>query len=320
MSLLATMMVAGAIVASLSGHDARSQAPPTLKIVTPTPPGGANDLIARLMGEQIGRAQGVAVVIENRPGAGTVIGTEAVARSAPDGTTLLITSPPFVINPHLRRVNYDPLTSFEPICTLAVTPTMIVVNGGSPYRTLADLLDAARAKPGELTMASIGPGTGSHIAFEMLARLANIKMTFVPYPGTAPAAGALLGEHVTSAFIDYPTAAEHVKAGRLRALAVASPARIAPLPELPTVAESFKDYDADLWYGIVAPAKTPKETIAQLEGWFTAALQAPELKPKLALQAFYPVGICGVQSGAHLRRKFEEYGSVIREANIRAAQ
>jgi hypothetical protein len=186
-------------------------------------------------------------VIENRPGAGTVIGTEAVARSAPDGSTLLITSPPFVINPHLRRVNYDPQISFEPICTLAVTPTMIVVSGGSPYRTLSDLLDEARAKPGEMTMASIGPGTGSHIAFEMLVHLANIKMTFVPYPGTAPAVGALLGEHVTSAFTDYPTAAEHVKAGRLRALAVASPSRIASLPDVPTVAESgFKDYDADL--------------------------------------------------------------------------
>ena len=172
-----------------------------------------------------------------------------------------------------------------------------------------------------MTMASIGPGTGSHIAFEMLVRLANIKMTFVPYPGTAPAVGALLGEHVTSAFTDYPTAAEHVKAGRLRALAVASPGRIASLPDVPTVAESgFKDYDADLWYGIVAPAKTPKDTIAQLENWFTAALQAPELKPKLAVQGFYPVGICGVESGAHIRRKFEEYGSVIRDANIRAAQ
>ena len=315
------MIVAGAIAASPL-HHARSQVTPTLRVVTPAPPGGANDLIARLMGEQIGRAQGLAVVIENRPGAGTVIGTEAVARSAPDGTTLLITSPPFVINPHLRRVNYDPQTSFEPICTLAVTPTMIVVSGGSPYRTLSDLLDEARAKPSEMTMASIGPGTGSHIAFEMLVRLANIKMTFVPYPGTAAAVGALLGEHVTSAFTDYPTAAEHVKAGRLRALAVASPARIASLPDVPTVAESgFKDYDADLWYGNRRPGeRLSKDTIAQLEDWFTAALQAPELKPKLAVQGFYPVGICGVEFGAHIRRKFEEYGSVIRDANIRAAQ
>jgi len=140
--------------------------------------------------------------------------------------------------------------------TLAVTPTMIVVSSGSRYQTLSDLLDEARAKPGEVTMASIGPGTGSHIAFEMLVRVANIRMTFVPYPGTAPAVGALLGEHVTSAFADYPTAAEHVKARRLRALAVASPARIASLPDVPTVAESgFKDYDADRWYRIVAPRR-----------------------------------------------------------------
>src|SRR6266852_335653 len=135
----------------------------TIKIVLPVPPGGAGDIIARLLVEQVSRAQGQTIVIESRPGAGTVIGTEAIARAAPDGNTLLINAPFLLIAPHLRKLSYDPLTSLEPICYLVSSPGVIVVNEASPYRTLADLLDAARAKPGELTLASVGPATAQHI-------------------------------------------------------------------------------------------------------------------------------------------------------------
>ncbi len=154
---------------ALPDHGAWSQTTRTIRIVNPYPPGGTADIIARVVSEQIGRAQGVTMVIENRPGGGTVIGTEAVARAAPDGNTLLITSVVFVINPHLRKLNYDPLTSFEPICNLVQSPQVLVVNSASPYRTLADLANAARAKPGELTLASTGPASPSHVAFEMLS-------------------------------------------------------------------------------------------------------------------------------------------------------
>lgn len=147
---------AAIVLALLSGHSAWSQTPRTVKIVVPYPPGGTADIVARLLAEQIGRMQGPAMVIENRAGAGTAIATEAVARSAPDGNTLLLTSPEFILTPLLRKANYDPLTSIEPICNLVSSPTVIVVNASSPYRTLADLFDAGRAKPGEVTMASTG--------------------------------------------------------------------------------------------------------------------------------------------------------------------
>jgi tripartite-type tricarboxylate transporter receptor subunit TctC len=277
------------------------------------------------MAEQIGRAQKRTILVENRPGALTAIGTEAVARAAPDGNTLLIIAPPFVINPHLRKLNYDPLTSFEPICNLVRSPLLIVVNSASPYRTLGDLLSAARTKPGDLTLAGAGPGSTLHIAFEMLKRAANINITFVPYPGDAPAVNALLGEHVTSVFAPYPGVAEQLKAGRLRALATASRARDEPLPDVPTVAESgfvaqsgFKDYETDFWNGLVAPAKTPKETVSQLAGWFTTALQAQETKRKLAAQGLFPVGMCGADFAALLRKQYDDFGRVIREASIKA--
>jgi tripartite-type tricarboxylate transporter receptor subunit TctC len=188
-----------------------------------------------------------------------MIATEAVSRAVADGNTFLIVGNSFVINPHIRKLTYDPLTSFEPICYLVQSPTVIAVNSASPYRTLGDLLTAARAKPGELTMAASGPATGFQIGFEELKRAADIKMTFVPYGGSGPAVNALLGEHVASGMADYAAVAEHLKAGKLRALAVTSRTRIEPLPEIPTVAESgFKDYEADIWYGLVAPAKRRK--------------------------------------------------------------
>jgi tripartite-type tricarboxylate transporter receptor subunit TctC len=195
--------------------------------------------------------------------------------------------------------------------------TVIVVNSTSPYRTLADLLDAARAKPGDLTLA--GATWPAYIAFEMLKRAANLNMTFVPYPGGAPAVTALLGEHVTSVFTDYPTSAEQLKAGNLRALATGSRTRAAALPGVPTVAASgYKDYEVEQWHGLFAPAKTPKEKVSQLAGWFTAALQVPEVKAKLVAQGLYSVGICGADFGAFFRKQYDDYGRAIREANIKA--
>ena len=225
----------------------------------------------------------------------------------------------FLVSPHLRKLNYDPLTSFEPICNLVSYPTVIAVNSVSPYRTLADLLNAARAKPGELALASIGPATVYQIAIESLKRAAKVDMTFVPYPGGAPALNALLGEHVTSLFLSYSTMAEQLKAGKLRALATWSRTRIESLPELPTVAESgYKDYEMDEWNGVLAPARTPKNAVSQLADRFTAALQAPEVKRKLVAQGLYPVGMCGADFGALLRKQYDDFGRVIRETNIKA--
>jgi tripartite-type tricarboxylate transporter receptor subunit TctC len=302
---------------SLSGNHSWAQATKTTKIIVPYPPGGTNDTIVRLLCEQVGRAQGRTIVIENRPGASTQIGTEAASRAAPDGNSLLFTGPNFVFIPHLRKVNYDPVTSFEPICDLASTPVVILVNDASPYHTLADLIDAARAKPSELTFASFGPASPEQVAFELLERAARVKMTFIPFPGYAPAINALLGEQVTSALADYPTSAQQVDAGKLRRLATLSRRRIDALPNLPTMSEAgYKDIEHEVWSGLFAPAKTPKETISQLASWFTAAAQVPEVKAKLVEQGFYPVGICGTDFSNFVRKQSDEYGRAIRELNF----
>ena len=303
----------------LTGEAAWSQTIRTIKIVVPLPAGSAADIMSRLFAEQISRAQRVTILVENRPGAAETIGTEAVARAAPDGNTLLLTTyNAIVISPQLRKVAYEPLTSFEPICHLVNAPIILTVSSASPYRSFADLLDAARSKPGDLTIAGVGPATGAQVDIEKLKRMANVNMTFVPFPGIPPAVNALLGGHVTSVFGNYAAQAEQINAGKLRALAAATRMRIERLPELPTIAESgFEDYAADLWFGLYAPAKTPKETAAQLAGWFTAAMQAPEVKPKLAALDLHPVGTCGADFAAQLRKQYDDYGRIIREANIR---
>ena len=305
------------VLLALPGHGAWSQTPRTIKIIVSSTPGGGADILGRLLAEQIGRTLGPTIVVEDRPGAGTVVGTEVASRAAPDGSNVLITTPEFVIAPHLRKLNYDPLTSFEPICFLVRSPLVIAVNSAATYHTLADLLNAARSKPGELTVASAGPASGPQLAFETLKQAADVKMIYVPYPGSAPAVSALLGGHVTAVIAAYPNVAEQLRTGQLRALATAALTRIEPLPEVPTVAESgFKDFELDLWYGMVAPAKTPSETLSVLAGLFTAALRAPEIKPKLDVQGLYPVGTCGTAFGAYLRKQYDAYGRIIRDANI----
>jgi tripartite-type tricarboxylate transporter receptor subunit TctC len=305
---------------SAPDYAAWSQTTRTIKVVVPVPPGGSIDILARLVTDQIGRAaRGPTFTIENRPGGGGVIGTETVARAAPDGNTLLMAATSILISPFLQKVNYDPLTSFEPLCELADVPTVIVVNSATPYRTLADLLSAAHAKPGELTMASVGPGTPYQFGFESLKRAANVNVTYVPYPGSAPAVNALLGQHVTSVFAGYPNVAELIAADKLRALAVASRARIEPLPDVPTIAESgYKDNEVENWFGLFAPATTPKETVKQLADLFATATLAPELKPKLNGQGLFSVGTCGTSFATFLRKQYDYYNQVIRAAPRRS--
>jgi tripartite-type tricarboxylate transporter receptor subunit TctC len=290
-----------------------------VKLVIPYPPGGVNESMARVMADYIGRQGGPTFVIESRPGAGTMIGTEAVSRAAPDGNTVLIVSNSFVINAHLKKLTYDPLTSFEPICYLWKSPGVFVVNSNSPNKTLGDLLSAARNRTGVVTMGMSGPATGFHLGFEQLKRTANVDITMVPFGGSGPAITALLGEHVVSAFVDYGLAAEHLNSGKLRALATAGKERSEPLPKVPTVAEAgVADYDVDIWYGLVAPANTSREGIAQFITWLSSAMQDSGVRAKLASVGLYPVGQCGAEFGAHIRNQHEFYGRLIREAKIKA--
>jgi tripartite-type tricarboxylate transporter receptor subunit TctC len=258
-------------------------------------------------------------VVENRPGAASIVGTEFVSRAAPDGGTVLIAANSFIIHPFFKKLNYDPLTSFAPIAWLATSPQVVVVNAASPFRTLLDLIETAHAKPGELTNASVGPATTQHIAFELFKLRAKIKMIYVPFNGNGPAINELLGRHVDLVMANYAEAAEYIKGGHLRALAVGSPARLEWLPEVPTIAESgYPGYEVSVWYGLFAPVATPAAVVDQLGQWCSTAMLAPELKPRWALQGLEPVGKPGAVLAAHLRQQQDEYGRVIREANIQA--
>jgi len=274
--------------------------------------------MARLLAEQVNRAQGTTIVVENRTGAGTALATDYVARSAPDGNTLLITNPAFLINPHLRPQNYDPITSFEPICSTVNFPLFVVVAANSPYRTLGDLVKAAQSKPGTFTFGAAGPATLSHIALEALRHVAKMDVIFVPFSGTAPAITALLGGHVMAVSADYTSVSEQLKSGALRALSVGSRQRFAELPDVPTVIESgYKDYEFESWNGLLAPAKTPKDTVSELQRWFTAAGQSDEVKARLAAQGLVPNIACGDAFKERLQRQSEQLGSVIRAANLK---
>jgi tripartite-type tricarboxylate transporter receptor subunit TctC len=295
-----------------------AQAQRTIKIVVPYAPASGPDILSRLMADQIGRDGGPTVVVENRPGGGTVVGTEAAARAAPDGNTVLLVANSFAILPAVKRSSYDPATTFAPVCYLAATPMVLVVQGSSPHKTLADLIAAAKAKPGGVVFASGGPASALHVAIEVLRLAAKIETTYVPYGGTAPAINALMGGHVTAVWADYPTVVAQLKAGTLRGLVTTSGKRVAALADVPTLGETgLSQYQADIFYGIVAPAKTPADELAKLSGWFLTALKASEVQPRLARQGLFPVGTCGAAFGDFIRRLSGDYTRIIREAKIK---
>ena len=315
-SIFAALLAALLLTLATTAASAQAR---TIRIVVPYTPGSGPDILSRLMAEQIGRNNGPSVLVENRPGGGTVVGTEMVARAEPDGNTVLLAGSSFVINPALKRGSDDLIASFAPVCYLASTPMVLVVKGDSPYRTLDDLLAAARQKPGELSLGSGGPGSSLHVSFEVVKRAAKVDMTYVPFGGTAPAINALLGGHITTVFADYPTVVSQLKSGNLRGLLTTSPARVAPLPDVPTLRETgLSNYEAEIFYGIVAPVKTAPAEIAHLADWFSAALKAPEMAPKLAAQGLFPVGTCGAPFGEFLQKMVADYVRIVAEANIRA--
>lgn len=289
----------------------------TVKIIVPSTPGGGADVVARLLAEQIGHTQNVTMVVEDRPGGGNIIGIEAAARSMPNGNTVLISTPEFVINPHLQKVNYDPLKGFESVCYLAQSPQVLVVNPASPYKSFTDFLTAARQSPGKLTLASTSPASSPHIAFETLRRAAKVDILYVPFQGAHPAVSALLGQQVTSAMVSYPNVLAQISSGKLRPLAVTSENRVEDMPDVPTIAESgFPGFQADLWFGTEVPANTPKDAIAQLSKWFSAALKLPEVKSKLKSLGLTAVGTCGEEYSKFIHQEYEQYGREISEGHI----
>jgi tripartite-type tricarboxylate transporter receptor subunit TctC len=297
---------------------ASAQETRSIRLILPFPPGGPADAMARIVAQHIGEDGGPSMAIESHPGAATEVGTAYVAHAAPDGYTLGIISNSFVVLPSVRKLSYDPLTDFAPICELASFPPLIVVNNDSPYRTLGDFIAAARAKPGTLTLGTIGPATSSQLAFEMLKRAAKADITFVPFPGYTPAIQAVLSHSVTVALADLSSLQGQLQTGKLRALATTSPQRISLLPNVPTAIEAgYKDVSADFFGGVVAPAKTPKAMIDKLTGWFSAAIKDPKVEAKFKALGFFAGGACGGAYDAILRKDYDDYRRIIADAHLK---
>jgi tripartite-type tricarboxylate transporter receptor subunit TctC len=314
-------LVAAACAAALfalGSAGASAQSKGNLKIVVPYTPGSGPDILSRLMSDQIPRDGGPSVIVENRPGGGTLIGTEAAAKAEPDGHTVLLVANSYVINPQLGRGSYDPVKGYEPICYLAGTPMVLVVQASSPYKTVKELVDAAKAKPG-MAFASGGPGSSLHVAIEVLRLATGITITYVPYGGTAPAINALLGGHVEAVWADYPTVVSQLKSGTLRGLVTTSAKRSNWLPDVPTLAETgMSKYTADIFYGYVAPPKTPPDAIKSLSDMFVKAMNAPETKSRLDQQGLIPVNMCGTAFSDYLTGMVTDYRRIIQEAGIKA--
>jgi tripartite-type tricarboxylate transporter receptor subunit TctC len=290
----------------------------TIRFIVPVPAGASTDFIARLMASQVGATEGVSTIVENRPGAAGMIGTEYVSRQPPDGNTVLITPGSYLIDAQIRNATYHPIESFEPLCALAASPALFVVPSSSSYRTLGDFLKDAAARPGELSVAAQGPGTSFHLGLLALISKSNTRFNFIPYSGSAPVATAVMGSHVTAGIVGYSVVSGAIKASGLRALAVAADRRMAPFPDVPTFAESgFPTVRMDNWFGAIAPAKIPADTASQLIAWFKTAMSAPEAQQKLEIQGLYSVLTCGTDFSDLVRKRYAELGEAIKQAGLK---
>jgi tripartite-type tricarboxylate transporter receptor subunit TctC len=257
------------------------------------------------------------MVVESHPGAASEIGTELVAQATPDGDTLGIISPSFIVLPYFHKLKYNPLKDFTPICELATFPPLLVVNSQSRYHSLADLIDAAHARPGVLTLGTIGVGSVTELVFEMLKRAARADITFVPFTGYTPAIQAVLGNQIAAAIADYSSLQAELQSDKLRALATTASKRVSLLPNVPTVAEAgYKNAEAEFYVGVAAPAKTPATKISKLIRWFTTALRAPQTKAKFAALGFFSGGQCCADFATILHKDYEKYGHIVREAHL----
>ena len=314
-------LLAATALCAISGQSLAQAFPARpLRLVVPFPPGGAGDVQARLIGEFMSRELGQAVVVENKPGAGTVIGTQQVAQAQPDGYTLLLMANSFVINAKLRGATlpYPGLKAFEPVAALTNSPQAVAVNASAPWRSFKEWVDAVKAKPDTSSDASFRPASAQHIAAETLVRAADLRMTYVPYPGGAPAVNAVLAGHVQTVLANVNEIQAHADAGKLRFLAVTSPQRLAALPQVPTVAESgVPGYEASAWFGLCAPAGTPKDVIAKIARAATNAVNDAEVRKRLVTVGLQPYVMDSAQFAAHINDQFALYSKVIDEAGIK---
>jgi tripartite-type tricarboxylate transporter receptor subunit TctC len=289
-----------------------------VRLVVPSSPGGGTDITARLLAPKLTERLGQQVVVENRAGAGTMIGTEVVAKAAPDGYTLLMGLSTLAINPAMyKKVPFDPVRDFAPISQVITAPNMLVVHPSVPARTVKELITFARARPGQLNYASAGHGTNPHLSMELFLSMTGTRMVHVPYKGLGPGIVDLLAGHVTVATATMLTGLPHVKSGRLRLLGTTGNKRAAVLPDAPTVAEAgVAGYEASQWYGVLAPAQTPKEIVTRLHAEIVRILQAPDMKQKLAADGTDPVGSSPDEFARYIKSELAKWGKVARDAGI----
>ena len=290
-----------------------------VRLVVPFAAGGSTDIIARTVGQKLNELWGQPVVVDNRPGGNTVIGTEAVARAAPDGYSLLVTPAPFTIVPSLTaKLPYDPARDFEPITLINTTPLVVVVHPGVPAKSIKELIALAKAKPGSLNFGSSGSGGSNHLAGELFNAMAGVKMVHIPYKGNAPALTDLVGGHVDVLFNGLTSAMPLIKSGKLRALAVTSISRAGSLPDMPTLDElGLKGFQAVAWNGLTAPARTPKDIISKINADVLKVVRSPELVERLKAEGSDPVGNSPEQYAAFLREEIAKWNKVIKLAGVK---
>ena len=290
-----------------------------VKVVVPQPPGGGFDAVARTMADPLSRQLGQPVIVENRPGAGTIVGTEAVAKADPDGYTLLLgASANLALNPGLyRKLPYDP-KDFKVVGLAATFSYTLAARNDLPFNSLREIVDHARANPGKLTYASGGNGTGQHIAAAVTFHLAGVKVTHVPYKGAQAAYQDLLPGRVDMFFDNSATARPHIQNGRVKAIAVSSPQRVSYHPDVPTVRESGVDFEMVTWVGYFARADTPAPVLARLREAFDRALATPEVPAMLEKRGAFPMRVPAAEAEALVARDIDEWIKLIRSAGIRA--
>jgi tripartite-type tricarboxylate transporter receptor subunit TctC len=290
-----------------------------LRIIVPLSAGAA-DTLSRTIGQKLNDAWGQPVIVENRPGAGTTLGSDVVARSTPDGYTLLMATFSHAVNATFyRRLPYDTIKSFSAVTLVASAPNVLEVHPSVPVKSTADLIALAKAQPGKLNFASAGNGSSSHLAGELFKMLSGVEIVHVPYKGSAPAMNDLLGGHVEMTFDPLPSSIGNIKAGKLRALAVTTLTRAPSLAEVPTIAESgVPGYELNGWSGLLVPAGTPPEVIARLHSEIVKILDMPDVRTRFTGMSFEVVGDTPKEFEAFIRREVAKWGKVVKTANISA--
>jgi len=310
-------LVALAVAAVGTAH-AQYPAKP-VRWVVPFPPGGGSDTLARIMSPKFGEILGQQIVIDNRPGAGANIGAEVAAKAPPDGYTILMGNVAHAINMSLyAKPGYEIVKDFAAVNLLASTPNIVVVHPSLPVRSIQQLVALAKARPGELDVASSGAGSSAHLAGELFNNLAGTRMNHIPYKGGGPAVAALVGGEVSVGFATMPSVISHVKSGKMRGLAVTTAKRSPATPDLPTVSESgLKGYEAGTWYGLLVPVATPKDAVTRLHAESMKVIATPDVKQRLDTAGFETLGSTPEQFGSYIRSEVDKWTKVVRAAGVR---